>query len=136
MLNGYMDGRNEVIPEYTSNERWVLMDPVYEMLFEEARHALSELRAGHPLEAKHLLEGVVLLEEFVRHYRRRDPVALRVARILRHLEWEWTPEGRLEWARRRAEWERRWPEWERTWSEWARALAEYAPERYRDWRLP
>ena len=98
------------------------MDPVYEMLFQEARHALSELRQGHPLEARRELEAVVLLEDLVRHYRKRDPVALRVARILRHLEWEWTPEGRLEWARMREEWERRWPEWERTRVEWARAM--------------
>lgn len=75
------------------------MDPVYAMLFQEARHALSELRAGNVIEAKNTLEGVVLLDQFIRHYRRRDRSALRAAAILRRLEWEWTPEGRLAWER-------------------------------------
>lgn len=87
------------------------MDPVYTMLFQEARHALSELRAGSVIEARNTLEGVVLLDQFIRHYRRRDRSALRAAAILHRLEWEWTPEGRLWWERvwspeARLEWDR------------------------------
>jgi hypothetical protein len=57
-------------------------------------------------EAERTLEGVLLADEFIRHYRRRDPYALRMAAILRHLEWEQTPEGRLQWEREIAEAER------------------------------
>ena len=76
------------------------MEPVYRMLFDEARHALSELKGGNAIEAKHTLEGMVLVDEFIRRYRRRDRQALRLAAIVRRLEWEWTPEGRLELERR------------------------------------
>ena len=96
------------------------MDPVYAMLFQETRRALGELRAGNVVEAKRALEGVVMLDQFIRLYRRRDRSALRAAAILRRLEWEqWTPEGRLEWERiwslraRPESWEWERIEWDR-----------------------
>lgn len=106
------------------------MDPTYWMLFDEVRHALAALREQRFLEAEHTLEDILLLDRLIRHYRRRDPQALRVARILRRLEWEWTPEGRLEWERRRMEW----AEWERS-PEWLREqarLQEVASARIRE----
>jgi len=98
------------------------MDPTYWMLFDEVRHALEEVRMQRYRDAERTLEGVLLVNQFVRHYRQRDPQALRMARVLRHLEWEWTPEGRLEWERCRLDWERRWTEWERS-PEWLREQA-------------
>lgn len=99
-----------------------MMDPTYWMLFEEVRHALVALREQRFREAEHTMEDILCLERLIRNYRHRDPQALRVAQILRHLEWEWTPEGRLEWDRRRLEWDRERTEWERS-PEWLREQA-------------
>lgn len=88
------------------------MEPMYWMLFNEVRHALEEVRTQRYQEAEHSLEGVLLVEQFLKHYRRRDPHALRMARTLRGLLfWGYTPEGRLEWER--------WNEWRRS-PDWVR----------------
>ena len=90
------------------------LDVTLAMLVDEARHALVEVRTQRYYEAERTLEGVILAGQLVERWRRRDPQALRMAHILRSLEWEWTPEARLEWERlhelRRIEWERS-PEW-------------------------
>ena len=85
------------------------MFETYSMLFNEVRHALVAIREQRFLDAEHTLEDILTVERFIRNYRRRDPSALRMAQVLRRLEWEWTPEGRLEWERWR-EWGRS-PEW-------------------------
>jgi hypothetical protein len=72
-----------------------MIDATYHMMFEEVRRALDELRQGRHAEALQTLEGITILERFVEHFRRRDSRALRMAAILRQLEWEMTPEGRL-----------------------------------------
>jgi len=86
------------------------MDSVYRMLFEEVHHALAEMREGKHLEAQRTLKGVVLMEELIRHYREHDPHAIRLAVIFNRLEWERTPEGRLQHRREIAEGERVWRE--------------------------
>lgn len=83
-----------------------MMDPVFFMLFEEVRHALEEIRTERYREAERTLEGVLLVNQLVHRYRQSDPQARRLMQILHRIEYDWTPEGRLEWQRRRLEWNR------------------------------
>ena len=77
----------------------MIADPVYCILFDEARHALSELRQQKYHDAEKTLEGLILAATFLGRYRARDPQSLRMARFFRLLDWEETPEGRLAWER-------------------------------------
>lgn len=98
------------------------MDSIDRMLFDEARRALRELREQKYHEAERTLEMMVLMGEFLLHYRRGDPQALRMMDWMRRLDWGRTPEGRLEWVR----WEQERERWRREWDrspEWLREQA-------------
>ena len=99
------------------------MDQLYRMLFDEVRHALYAVRQQRYLDAINTMEDILAAERFIRRFRDRDPHAMRMSRVLRYLEWELTPEGRLELDRRRVEWERS-PEWLRAQERLAEKVAE------------
>lgn len=62
------------------------MDPTYRMLFDQIREALDEVREGKLAEAARTLEGILLADVFIQHYRRKDPRALALAKILQEEE--------------------------------------------------